>query len=76
MSPKFGRYVLLLDCVPGRDGIEIHSGNTYKDTKGCILVGTRVYRTDTLEESRVALDRLLDYIEVDENVIIEITGMY
>lgn len=76
MSPKFGRYVLLLDGVHGRDGIEIHAGNTYKDTKGCILVGTRVYRTDTLVESRVALDRLLDFIDVKEQVLVEITGMF
>ena len=37
-SPKFGRKVILLE-VPGRSYIEIHAGNTLKDTSGCILVG-------------------------------------
>ena len=38
-SPKNGFDVYLLASVPGFDYIEIHPGNTYADTEGCILVG-------------------------------------
>ena len=53
-SSKFGKYMLTLCGVPGRSGILIHSGNTSKDTSGCILVGKRggvlplAYSTSTL----------------------------
>lgn len=40
-SPKFGKYMLTLCGVRGRSGILIHTGNTPKDTSGCILVGKR-----------------------------------
>ena len=38
-SPKFRRLLPILCSVPGRSGIRIHAGNTYKDSTGCILVG-------------------------------------
>lgn len=38
-SPKHGYDVFELQGVPGRGNIEIHPGNTTKDTLGCILVG-------------------------------------
>lgn len=40
-SPRFKRQVLLLHDVPKRSYIEIHHGNFYSDTEGCILVGDK-----------------------------------
>lgn len=38
-SRKFGRNMPTVCDVIGRSGILFHSGNTYRDTNGCILVG-------------------------------------
>lgn len=37
-SQKFGKHFIFLD-VEGRDYILIHRGNTYINTKGCLLFG-------------------------------------
>lgn len=41
MSPKFKRELPLLwnSNVPASRGVRIHSGNTYKDSAACVLVG-------------------------------------
>lgn len=38
-SNRFNKYSFHILDVPNFDGIRIHSGNTDKDTEGCLLVG-------------------------------------
>ena len=38
-SPKYKRIMPLINNVKGYSGIRIHSGNSSKDTLGCLLVG-------------------------------------
>lgn len=38
-SPKYKKVMPLINNVKGYSGIRIHSGNTAKDTEGCLLVG-------------------------------------
>lgn len=40
LSPKRGYDVWLLQSVPGRTYVEMHIGDTTKDTDGCILLGS------------------------------------
>ena len=38
-SPKFNKDLPLVNAVKGFTGVRLHSGNTAKDTYGCILFG-------------------------------------
>jgi hypothetical protein len=42
LSPKRGRILPLLHDVPDFDFIEMHGGNTAKDTSGCIIVSHNI----------------------------------
>lgn len=61
-SPKFRRNLPLILGVHGRDGIRIHSGNTYLETYGCILVGLSV-NGEELTDSRICERFVLDVIK-------------
>lgn len=57
-SPHFKKNLPLVTNVKGFDGIRIHSGNTDKDTLGCILVGYNSV-TGKVINSKEALAKLM-----------------
>ena len=61
-SERFHRIMPHLLEVPGFSGIRIHSGNTDKDTEGCILVG-QYAGPGYLEKSHLAFDSLFPKLE-------------
>lgn len=74
-SNKFQKFLPLLMNVPNFDGIRIHTGNTPKDTLGCILVG-QGKGVDSISNSRLAFGPLFEKIQAvvrTEKVFIEIT---
>lgn len=55
-SNHFKKELPLVLDVKGFEGIRIHSGNTDKDTSGCILVGQIWKGGDLIQNSRLAFD--------------------
>ena len=74
-SSRFGR-CFILDGVPNRDGILIHSGNTRKDTEGCILVGYKfgyILGEEAVLNSKEALNQIFGELKlVTEELILQI----
>lgn len=74
-SPHAGHLVPLIQAVPGRDYIEMHCGNKFSDSKGCVLVGQE-YSPDTLKSSRLAFAHLMPQVQAaydqHEQMMIEI----
>lgn len=62
-SSTFQKFTLQAINVPGFGGIRIHSGNTAKDTRGCIIPGLARHPngTDVLR-SRAALPKIEDFV--------------
>jgi hypothetical protein len=61
-SPRFNKMLPLLVNVPGFEGVRIHSGNTAKDTEGCILCG-RNTEPGKVTDSRLWTGKVIDMIE-------------
>ena len=61
-SPRFKKWLPLVQGVPDFEGIRIHAGNYPDDTQGCILVGDR-FGVDRVLDSRVAFNRLFAKME-------------
>ena len=74
-SPKHGT-VILLEDVPDRTFVEIHSGNFTRQILGCILVGDGIKHLDTdsipdVTNSRNTLSKLLIALPREFEVQIE-----
>lgn len=76
-SPKYKKIMPLINNVKGYSGIRIHSGNSSKDTEGCLLVGknTVVGRlTDSRNTFNALFKRLLQ--KGSNKITIEIYRTY
>lgn len=60
MSKRFKKMLIEVKDVPRFSGVRIHSGNSSKDTEGCIIVGSINERDDDdwVGGSRIAYERL------------------
>lgn len=70
-SPKYKRMMPLLIGVKGYSGIRIHSGNTSKDTEGCLLVGRNTV-VGMVTDSRNTYQRLFARLQNAKDITIEI----
>nr|DAL94369.1 MAG TPA: Protein of unknown function (DUF2778) [Caudoviricetes sp.] len=67
-SPRFKKTLPEILNVPNFSGIRIHTGNSSKDTEGCILVGTwDGEKEDWVSDSRIAFDELMTLLEEATN---------
>lgn len=75
-SNNFQKYLPLLIDIPAYAGVRIHSGNTDKDSFGCLLTGKYDKKTpDFVSGSRIAFDALfkkLKAVEKKEKIFITI----
>ena len=71
-SPKFKKVLPLIQHVPNFTGIRIHSGNTAKDTSGCILVGENKVKGKVIN-SRATFNKLMEILKKERNWKIIIT---
>lgn len=63
-SPRFKKILPEILNVPNFSGIRIHTGNSSKDTEGCILVGTwDGKKEDWISDSRKAFDELMSLLQ-------------
>ena len=60
-SPHFGFNVLLLSNTDPMTDVEIHPGNTWQDTRGCILPGT-VQSLNYVGNSRLAFNTIMNLV--------------
>ena len=74
-SLRFRKYLPLLVGVPGFEGVRIHSGNTSRDTEGCILVGQNLQVGKVLW-SRITLEKLMKLIENEKEIFLIIKNTW
>lgn len=66
-SPKFKKNLPLVEGVKGFEGIRIHSGNTAKDSLGCIIVGKNK-KVGMVLDSRATMEKLMKVLNTKEKI--------
>lgn len=76
-SPKFKKVMPLITNVKGYSGVRIHTGNSAKDTEGCLLVGKNTI-VGRLTDSRKMYDALFKRLQQkgSNDITIEINRNY
>jgi hypothetical protein len=75
-SPKYKKQMPLINNVKCYSGIRIHSGNTSKDTEGCLIVGKNKEVGKVLE-SRITFNALFKRLQqAKDKIIIDIQRKY
>ena len=75
-SPKYKKNMPLLLNVKGYSGIRIHSGNTAKDTEGCLIVGKNT-KVGMVTDSRNTYNALFKRMkQTNGKIIIDIQRKY
>ena len=75
-SPKYKKQMPLIDGVKGYSGIRIHSGNTSKDTEGCLIVGKNKQVGKVLESRKTYNALFKQLVSTKERIIIDIMRKY
>lgn len=70
-SPKNKKYMPQIMNVPYFDGIRIESGNTAKDSLGCVIVGIKSKNGEVIE-SRKTYNALMNRLENTKYIKIDI----
>ena len=71
-STRFGRPMPHILNVPNFTGVRIHSGNTSKDTEGCILLGHTYAGKDFIGNSKSAFDVFFEKLKEAKKATIKI----
>lgn len=75
-SPKYKKNMPLISNVKGYSGIRIHSGNTSKDTEGCLIVGKNKEVGKVLESRKMYNALFKQLVSTKERIIIDIMRKY
>jgi hypothetical protein len=71
-STRFGRPMPHILNVPNFKGVRIHSGNTSKDTEGCILLGASYAGKDFIGNSKNSFDIFFEKLKAAKTATIKI----
>lgn len=67
-SPRFKKVLPEILNVPNFAGVRIHTGNSSKDTEGCLLVGTWDGKNENwISNSKAAFDNLMSLLTKAED---------